>query len=170
MSEGKSRPHTAAPGEGESVWVVGDSITLRLTSEDTGGAISLLEGTIPPGGVGRAPRTAPPGRVLLRAGRGVRVLGRRRHRPGGRGLVRPRAQCHPAHVQKRRDLAQQAFGAPPQSEGLGPRGDVIRAPGTIGASKPKGLRIPCGGGSGLRVLPRIRLPRTTVNNSVLQCG
>jgi quercetin dioxygenase-like cupin family protein len=50
MSEGKSRPHTAAPGEGESVWVVGDSITLRLTSEDTGGAFSLFEGTIPPGG------------------------------------------------------------------------------------------------------------------------
>lgn len=55
MSEGKSRPHTAAPGEGESVWVVGDSITLRLTSEDTGGACSLFEGTIPPGGVGRRP-------------------------------------------------------------------------------------------------------------------
>ena len=55
MSEGKSRPHTAAPGEGESVWLVGDSITLRLTSEDTGGAFSLFEGTIPPGGVGRRP-------------------------------------------------------------------------------------------------------------------
>ena len=50
MSEGKSRSHTAAPGEGESGWVVGDSITLRLTSEDIGGAISLLEGTMPPGG------------------------------------------------------------------------------------------------------------------------
>ncbi len=47
MSEGKRRSHTA-PGEGESVWVVGDLITLKLTSEDTGGAFSLFEGTIPP--------------------------------------------------------------------------------------------------------------------------
>jgi mannose-6-phosphate isomerase-like protein (cupin superfamily) len=49
MSEGKSRSHSA-PGGGESVWVVGDLITLKLTSEDTGGAFSLFEGTIPPGG------------------------------------------------------------------------------------------------------------------------
>jgi mannose-6-phosphate isomerase-like protein (cupin superfamily) len=49
MSEGKSGTHTA-PGEGESVWVVGDLITLKLTSEDTGGAFSLFEGTISPGG------------------------------------------------------------------------------------------------------------------------
>jgi len=49
MSEGKSRTHTD-PDEGEFVWVVGDLITLKLTSEDTGGAFSLFEGTIPPGG------------------------------------------------------------------------------------------------------------------------
>ncbi len=50
MSEGKkSRSHTAS-GEGEAVWVVGDLITLKLTSEDTGGAFSLFEGLVPPGG------------------------------------------------------------------------------------------------------------------------
>ena len=50
MSEGKkSRSHSAS-GEGEAVWVVGDLITLKLTSEDTGGAFSLFEGLVPPGG------------------------------------------------------------------------------------------------------------------------
>src|SRR4028119_1346368 len=49
MSQGKSGTHTA-PGEGESVWVVGDLITLKLTSEDTGGAFALFEGLVAPGG------------------------------------------------------------------------------------------------------------------------
>jgi mannose-6-phosphate isomerase-like protein (cupin superfamily) len=51
MSEGKSssRTHTA-PGEGESVWLVGDLIEVRLSAEDTGGAYSMIEETTPPGG------------------------------------------------------------------------------------------------------------------------
>ena len=49
MSEGKSGTHTA-PGEGKSVWLVGDLIKLKLTSEDTGGAYSMIEETSPPGG------------------------------------------------------------------------------------------------------------------------
>ena len=49
MSEGQSRTHTA-PGEGESVWVVGDLIEVRLSAEDTGGAYSMIEETSPPGG------------------------------------------------------------------------------------------------------------------------
>jgi mannose-6-phosphate isomerase-like protein (cupin superfamily) len=49
MAEGQSRTHTA-PGEGESVWLVGDLITLKLTSEDTGGGYSMIEETSPPGG------------------------------------------------------------------------------------------------------------------------
>ncbi len=50
MSEGQSsRTHTA-PGEGESVWLVGDLIEVRLSAEDTGGAYSMIEETSPPGG------------------------------------------------------------------------------------------------------------------------
>jgi quercetin dioxygenase-like cupin family protein len=49
MSEGQSRTHTA-PGEGESVWLVGDLIEVMLSAEDTGGAYSMIEETTPPGG------------------------------------------------------------------------------------------------------------------------
>ena len=49
MSEGQIRTHTA-PGEGESVWLVGDLIEVRLSAEDTGGAYSMIEETSPPGG------------------------------------------------------------------------------------------------------------------------
>ncbi len=49
MSEGQSRTHTA-PGEGASVWLVGDLIEVRLSAEDTGGAYSMIEETTPPGG------------------------------------------------------------------------------------------------------------------------
>ena len=49
MSEGKSRTHTA-PGEGESVWLVGDLIEVKLSAEDTGGAYSMIDETSPPGG------------------------------------------------------------------------------------------------------------------------
>ena len=50
MSEGQSsRTHTA-PGEGQSVWLVGDLIEVRLSAEDTGGAYSMIEETTPPGG------------------------------------------------------------------------------------------------------------------------
>jgi len=38
------------PGEGESVWLVGDLIEVKLASEDTGGAYSMVEETSPPQG------------------------------------------------------------------------------------------------------------------------
>ena len=38
------------PGEGESVWLVGDLIEVKLASEDTGGAYSMAEETSPPEG------------------------------------------------------------------------------------------------------------------------
>ena len=51
MSEGKSSSGThTAPGEGESVWLVGDHIEVRLSAQDTGGAYSVIEETTPPGG------------------------------------------------------------------------------------------------------------------------
>jgi|SRR5215217_4232610 len=37
-------------GEGESVWLGGDLIEVKLASEDTGGAYSMVEVTIPPQG------------------------------------------------------------------------------------------------------------------------
>lgn len=38
-----------APGEGESLWVVGDTYTLKGTAENTGGSLLLFEASIPPG-------------------------------------------------------------------------------------------------------------------------
>ena len=38
------------PGEGKSVWLVGDLVTVKLEGEDTGGAHSLVEETTPPEG------------------------------------------------------------------------------------------------------------------------
>jgi mannose-6-phosphate isomerase-like protein (cupin superfamily) len=36
-------------GEGESLWVVGDTYTLKATGDTTGGALSLVEASIPAG-------------------------------------------------------------------------------------------------------------------------
>jgi quercetin dioxygenase-like cupin family protein len=38
------------PGEGRSVWLVDDLVTVKLASEDTGGAYSLMEVRTQPGG------------------------------------------------------------------------------------------------------------------------
>lgn len=38
------------PGEGEAVWLLGDTYTLKISSEQTGGAFTLLEAVVPPGG------------------------------------------------------------------------------------------------------------------------
>jgi quercetin dioxygenase-like cupin family protein len=40
--------HVLPPGEGKSVWLVGTLITVKLESEDTGGAYSVVENTSPP--------------------------------------------------------------------------------------------------------------------------
>ena len=47
MSEIRRGTHLP-PGEGESVWLVGDLIEVKLASEDTGGAYSMVEETSPP--------------------------------------------------------------------------------------------------------------------------
>ncbi len=47
------RPGAAyvGPGEGRAVWVLGGQLlTYKVTAEQTGGAYSLFEGTVPPGG------------------------------------------------------------------------------------------------------------------------
>jgi quercetin dioxygenase-like cupin family protein len=38
------------PGEGRSLWVLGELVTYKTTSEQTGGAYSLFEATTQPGG------------------------------------------------------------------------------------------------------------------------
>ena len=50
MPEGQSSTTHTARGEGESVWLVGDLIEVKLSAEDTGGAYSMIEETSPPGG------------------------------------------------------------------------------------------------------------------------
>ncbi len=55
MTEGQSGTHSL-PGEGKSVWLVGDLITVKLASEDTNGAYSIFEETSPPQG-GPPPHT-----------------------------------------------------------------------------------------------------------------
>ncbi len=49
MLEGNSGAY-APPEGGESVWLVGDRITVKLTSEDTGGVYSVAEEISPPQG------------------------------------------------------------------------------------------------------------------------
>ena len=50
MPEGQTSKTHTAPGEGESVWLVGDLIEVRLSAEVTGGAYSMIEETSPPDG------------------------------------------------------------------------------------------------------------------------
>ena len=38
------------PGEGETVWLLGDTYTLKISGEQTGGAFTLLEAVVPLGG------------------------------------------------------------------------------------------------------------------------
>lgn len=46
MERGGTR---ALPGEGRKMWVLGELVTYKVTSERTGGAYSLFEVTTPPG-------------------------------------------------------------------------------------------------------------------------
>ncbi|MGH3146322.1 MAG: cupin domain-containing protein, partial [Rubrobacter sp.] len=50
MSEKKQSAFHVPPGEGEAVWLLGDTYTLKISSEQTGGAFTLLEAVVPPGG------------------------------------------------------------------------------------------------------------------------
>ena len=42
MAEVPNNVTHVPPGEGKSVWLVGDMITVKLESEDTGGAYSVV--------------------------------------------------------------------------------------------------------------------------------
>jgi mannose-6-phosphate isomerase-like protein (cupin superfamily) len=66
MSESHSGPHVS-PGEGASVWLVGDLITVKVASEDTDGAFSIVEESTPP-------RGGPPPRLHRQQGEALYVL------------------------------------------------------------------------------------------------
>ena len=42
--------YALVPGEGERIWIVGDTMTLKATAERTGGSLMLLENLTAPGG------------------------------------------------------------------------------------------------------------------------
>jgi quercetin dioxygenase-like cupin family protein len=50
MSSEKLSAAYVPPGEGETVWLLGDTYTLLVSGEQTGGAFTLLEALVPPGG------------------------------------------------------------------------------------------------------------------------
>ena len=50
MSVEKEPAVHVPPGEGESVWLLGDTYTLKISGEQTGGAFTLLEAVVPLGG------------------------------------------------------------------------------------------------------------------------
>jgi quercetin dioxygenase-like cupin family protein len=41
--------YAKAAGDGERIWIVGDTMTLKATGESTGGSLMLLENLTPPG-------------------------------------------------------------------------------------------------------------------------
>jgi len=45
-----SKGYAVAAGEGERIWIVGDTMTLKSTSESTGGSVVLIENLTAPGG------------------------------------------------------------------------------------------------------------------------
>jgi quercetin dioxygenase-like cupin family protein len=83
-------------GEGERIWIVGDTMTLKATSESTGGSLVLLENLTAPGG-GPPPHVHTredeffyvlDGTFEIRIGDDVHALG-----PGGFAFV-PRGAVH----------------------------------------------------------------------------
>ena len=44
------RGYGLAPGDGERLWIVGDTMTLKATGESTGGSLVFLENVTAPGG------------------------------------------------------------------------------------------------------------------------
>ncbi len=45
-----SRGHSVPAGDGERIWIVGDTMTLKATGDSTGGSLVLLENLTTPGG------------------------------------------------------------------------------------------------------------------------
>ena len=66
MSHSQSGTYVSQ-GEGESVWLVGDLITVKVASEDTDGAFAIVEESTPPQG-------GPPPHLHQQAGEVLNVL------------------------------------------------------------------------------------------------
>ena len=88
--------HSLAPGDGERIWIVGDTMTLKATGVMTGGRLALLENLTAPGG-GPPPHVHTredefffvlDGSFEVRIGEDVHTLG-----PGGYAYV-PRGTVH----------------------------------------------------------------------------
>jgi mannose-6-phosphate isomerase-like protein (cupin superfamily) len=88
--------HSLAPGDGERIWIVGDTMTLKATGSTTGGRFALLENLTAPGG-GPPPHLHTredefffvlDGTFEVRIGDEVHTLG-----PGGHAYV-PRGTVH----------------------------------------------------------------------------
>ena len=47
--------HSIDAGDGERIWIVGDTMTLKATGDSTGGSLVLLENLTAPGGGPPAP-------------------------------------------------------------------------------------------------------------------
>src|SRR5918996_675922 len=88
--------HAITAGEGERLWIVGDTMTLKATGDSTGGSLVLLENLTAPGG-GPPPHIHTredeffyvlDGTFEIRIGDGVHAVG-----PGGFAYV-PRGTVH----------------------------------------------------------------------------
>src|SRR5918992_2158022 len=92
----KADGYSLAPGDGERIWIVGDTMTLKATGATTGGKLVLLENLTAPGG-GPPPHVHTredefffvlEGTFEIRVGAELHVLG-----PGGYAYV-PRGTVH----------------------------------------------------------------------------
>jgi mannose-6-phosphate isomerase-like protein (cupin superfamily) len=115
-------------GEGRMLWVVDELMTFKVSGEDTGGAYALTDSVVPPGG-------GPPPHIHHREDEAFWVLEGELevmvggdHLRGGRRLVRPSAQGHPAHLRERRHRTR-AVSYP---AGAGWVGEVLRRGGQAG--------------------------------------
>jgi mannose-6-phosphate isomerase-like protein (cupin superfamily) len=91
-----TKGYAVAPGEGERIWIVGDTMTFKATGESTGGSLLLIENLTTPGG-GPPPHIHTredefffvlDGTFEIRIGDEVHALG-----PGGYAYV-PRCTVH----------------------------------------------------------------------------
>src|SRR5882757_8675154 len=87
-------------GEGPASWLVGDTYTVKATSESTGGAFGLLEASVPPGG-------GPPPHVHTREDEAFYLL------DGILEVTAGEASMPPAHCSGRRRVVSSASSPRP---------------------------------------------------------
>lgn len=136
--EGQAAVHVP-PGGGETVWLLGDTYTLKVSGEQTGGAFTLLEAVVPLGG-GPTPHIhhlEDEVFIILEGELLVKVAGRTLSAPAGTVISVPKGTQHsyavvgttpvrmlflyiPAGMEKMFDEigtpAQPGLAAPPVSE------------------------------------------------------